>query len=116
MWKHSCRNPTQAQQIVLVESIAGDSVIAHTTAFCAGVESLSGVALALRDHALRSVAAELERIAMHLSTFSGVSIDIGFALPAAAIGNLRTLAINLTAEHLRQSVRPWLDYSRWGAL
>jgi Ni,Fe-hydrogenase III large subunit len=47
---------------------------------------------------VRSVAAELERIAMHLSTLSGVSIDIGFALPAAAIGNLRTLAINLTAE------------------
>ena len=86
------------QQIVLVESIAGDSVIAHTTAFCAGVESLSGVTLTLRDHALRSVAAELERIAMHLSTLSGVSIDIGFALPAAAIGNLRTLAINLTAD------------------
>jgi Ni,Fe-hydrogenase III large subunit len=90
------RNP--AQQIVLVESIAGDSVIAHATAFCAGIESLAGSTLSLRDHAVRSVAAELERIAMHLSTLSGVSIDIGFALPAAAIGNLRTLAINLTAE------------------
>ena len=90
------RNP--AQQIVLVESIAGDSVIAHATAFCAGIESLAGSTLSLRDHAVRSIAAELERIAMHLSTLSGVSIDIGFALPAAAIGNLRTLAINLTAE------------------
>jgi hypothetical protein len=90
------RNP--AQQIVLVESIAGDSVIAHATAFCAGIESLAGSTLSLRDHAVRSIAAELERIAMHLSTLSGISIDIGFALPAAAIGNLRTLAINLTAE------------------
>lgn len=90
------RNP--AQQIVLVESIAGDSVIAHATAFCAGIENLAGSTLSLRDHAVRSIAAELERIAMHLSTLSGVSIDIGFALPAAAIGNLRTLAINLTAE------------------
>jgi len=87
-----------AQQIVLVESIAGDSVIAHATAFCAGLESLAGTTLSLRDHAVRSIAAELERIAMHLSTLSGISIDIGFALPAAAIGNLRTLAINLTAE------------------
>ena len=90
------RNP--AQQIVLVESIAGDSVIAHATAFCAGIECLAGSTLSLRDHAVRSIAAELERIAMHLSTLSGISIDIGFALPAAAIGNLRTLAINLTAE------------------
>jgi Ni,Fe-hydrogenase III large subunit/NADH:ubiquinone oxidoreductase subunit C len=87
-----------AQQIVLVESIAGDSVIAHTTAFSAAIESLAGVVLTLRDHAMRSVAAELERIAMHLSTLSGISTDIGFALAAAAIGNLRTLAINLAAE------------------
>jgi Ni,Fe-hydrogenase III large subunit len=87
-----------AQQIVLVESISGDSVVAHTTAFCAGVESLAGATLSLREHAVRSVAAELERIAMHLSTLSGISTDIGFALAAAAIGNLRTLAINLTAE------------------
>jgi Ni,Fe-hydrogenase III large subunit len=87
-----------AQQFVLVESIAGDSVIAHATAFCAGIESLAGSTLSLRDHAVRSIAAELERIAMQLSTLSAVSIDIGFALPAAAIGNLRTLAINLTAE------------------
>jgi len=87
-----------AQQIVLVESIAGDSVIAHTTAFCGGVESLAGATLSLRDHAVRSIAAELERIAMHLSTLSGISVDIGFALPAPAIGNLRTLAINLIAE------------------
>jgi len=87
-----------AQQIVLVESIAGDSVIAHATAFCAGLESLAGATLSLRDHAVRSIAEELERIAMHLSTLSGISVDIGFALPAAAIGNLRTLAINLMAE------------------
>ena len=40
---------------------------------------------------------ELERIAMHLSTLSGISTDISFALAAAAIGDLRTLAINLTA-------------------
>jgi hypothetical protein len=41
------RNP--AQQIVLVESIAGDSVIAHATAFCAGIESLAGSTLSLRE-------------------------------------------------------------------
>jgi Ni,Fe-hydrogenase III large subunit len=87
-----------AQQVVLVESITGDSVVAHTTAFCAGVESLAGATVSLREHAMRSVAAELERIAMHLSTLSAISTDIGFALPSAAIGNLRTLAINLTAE------------------
>jgi len=48
-----------AQQIVLVESIAGDSVVAHATAFCGGVESLAGATLSLRDHAVRSIAATL---------------------------------------------------------
>lgn len=89
---------TRAGQILLVESVAGDAVIGHATAFCAGLESLAGTTLSLRDHAVRGIAAELERIAMHLSSLGGIATDIGFALPAAAIGNLRTLAINLTAE------------------
>ena len=88
-----------SQQLVLVESIAGDSVIAHTTAFCAALESLAGVSPSLREQAIRAVAAELERVATHLSTLSGIATDIGFALPAAALGNLRrTSVINLTAE------------------
>ena len=87
----------QSQQLVLVESIAGDSVIAHTTAFCSALEALAGVAPSLREQAVRGVAAELERIAMHLATLSGIATDIGFALPASAFGGLRTAVINLTA-------------------
>lgn len=87
-----------AKQLTLVESVAGDSVIAHATAFCMAVEALAGQKPSLRDQAIRGIAAELERIAMHLATLSGVAIDIGFALPAAAFGDLRTLVINLSAE------------------
>jgi Ni,Fe-hydrogenase III large subunit len=87
-----------AQQLVLVESIAGDSVIAHTTAFCSAIEALAGFSPSLREQTVRGIAAELERIAMHLSTLSGIATDIGFALPAAAFGALRTAVINLTAE------------------
>jgi Ni,Fe-hydrogenase III large subunit len=87
-----------AQQLVLVESIAGDAVIAHTTAFCSAIEALAGFSPSLRDQAVRGIAAELEHIAMHLSTLSGIGTDIGFALPAAAFGALRTAVINLTAE------------------
>jgi Ni,Fe-hydrogenase III large subunit len=87
-----------AQQLVLVESIDGDSVIAHTTAFCSAIEALAGFSPSLREQAVRGIAAELERVAMHLSTLSGIATDIGFALPAAAFGALRTAVINLTAE------------------
>ena len=87
-----------ARQLVMIESIAGDSVIAHTTAFCSAIESLAGVAPSLREQAIRGIAAELERVAMHLSSLSGIATDIGFALPAAAFGALRTSLINLAAE------------------
>jgi Ni,Fe-hydrogenase III large subunit len=83
---------------VLVESIAGDSVIAHASAFCSALEALAGISPSLRDQAVRGIAAELERAAMHLATLSGIATDIGFALPAAAFGGLRTGVINLTAE------------------
>jgi Ni,Fe-hydrogenase III large subunit len=86
-----------SQQLVLIESIAGDSVIAHTTAFCSAIEALAGIAPSLRDQAVRGIAAELERVAMHLATLSGIATDIGFALPATAFGALRTAVINLTA-------------------
>lgn len=85
------------EQLVLVESIAGDSVIAHTTAFCSAIEALAGIAPSLREQAVRGVAAELERVAMHLATLSGIATDIGFALPAGAFGGLRTAVINLAA-------------------
>ena len=87
-----------AQQLALVESITGDSVIAHASAYCSALEALTGVAPSLRELTVRGIAAELERIAMHLATLSGIATDIGFALPAAAFGALRTSLINLTAE------------------
>jgi Ni,Fe-hydrogenase III large subunit len=73
------------------------SVIAHATAFCSAIETLAGVSPSLRDQAVRSIAAETERMAMHLATLSGIATDIGFALPAAAFGALRTAVIDLTA-------------------
>ena len=90
------KNP--AQQLVLAESIAGDSVIANATAFCSALELLAGVSPSLRGQAVRGIAGELERVAMHLATLGGIATDIGFALPAAALGGLRTAVINLTAE------------------
>jgi len=89
---------TPAQQLLLIESLAGDSVIAHATAFCSAREALTGITPSLREQAVRGIAAELERVAMHLASLSGIATDIGFGLPAAAFGALRTAIINLTAE------------------
>jgi len=78
----------------LIETVAGDSSIAHAWAHCAALESLAAVAITPGVDASRTVGLELERIAMHLATLAGLAQDIGFAQGAATYGRLRTTAIN----------------------
>ncbi len=80
----------------LVETIAGDTSVAHTWAYCAAVESLAGIELDLEAEIARAVALELERVAMHLAGLSGMAADIGFLQGATTYGRLRTTAINTT--------------------
>lgn len=85
------------QRISLAESIAGDTTIGHSFAHCAAIESLSKTQLGLRAEVIRVIAAEIERVAMHLAGLGGIANDVGFALPASSYGRLRTLAINSLA-------------------
>jgi len=78
----------------LLETVAGDSSIAHAWAYCAAIESLSGCDLEIETEFARAVALELERVAMHLSGLSGLSADLGFLQGATTYGRLRTTAIN----------------------
>jgi Ni,Fe-hydrogenase III large subunit len=80
----------------LVETVAGDSSIAHAWAHCGAIEALAGVVTRPAAEASRRVGLELERIAMHLSTLAGMAQDVGFAQGAATYGRLRTTAINTT--------------------
>ncbi|MFA6567857.1 MAG: hypothetical protein WCS96_06565, partial [Victivallales bacterium] len=86
------------RRIMLAESIAGDTVIGHTYAHCSVIESLSNTQISLRAQVIRSIAEELERIAMHLTGLGGVANDIGLAIAASSYGRLRTLVINSLAE------------------
>lgn len=78
----------------LVETIAGDTSIAHAWAYAASLEALAGHALAEDADLSRAVMLELERIAMHLAGLSGLAADIGFLPAASTYGRLRTTAIN----------------------
>lgn len=80
----------------LVETIAGDTSVGHTWAYCAAVESLADCQLGLDVDLGRAVALELERVAMHLAGLSGLSADIGLLQGATTYGRLRTTAINTT--------------------
>lgn len=90
-------NANQNQRIILSESIAGDTTIGHVFAHCNAIENLSNTQLSLRAEVIRTIASEIERIAMHLSALGGIANDVGFALPASSYGRLRTLAINSLA-------------------
>lgn len=86
--------PDDNKRAILVESIAGDTTVGHSLAYSLAMEALSKTGVSLRASVIRSIAEELERIAMHLSGLSGIANDVGFAIGAASYGRLRTLVIN----------------------
>ncbi len=81
-------------RIHLVESIAGDSVIGHGTAFCHAVESLSD--LESKGNDIRAILLELERVAMHLSTLSALAGDVAYIMGQNLFAALRTTVVNST--------------------
>jgi len=68
--------------------------VAHCWAYSAAIEALVDHVIDPAAELSRAVALELERIAMHLASLSGMSADIGFLPGAATYGRLRTTAIN----------------------
>ena len=78
----------------LVETIVGDSSVAYAWGHCAAVEALSGTLATAGSDLVRGVALELERVAMHLATLTGMATDIAFLQGGASYGRLRTAIIN----------------------
>lgn len=78
----------------LIESIAGDSVLAYAWAFNTALESLANKPVAVATLTSRAIGMELERLAMHLATLNGLATDIAYLQPAGTYGRLRTAIIN----------------------
>jgi Ni,Fe-hydrogenase III large subunit len=86
------------QRATLSESIAGDSVVGHATAFAYLWESLSGTDPGHETLYTRTIAQELERIAIHTGDLSGICTDIAYQLGSSVFGRLRTPVINFFQE------------------
>ncbi|HZY26355.1 MAG TPA: NADH dehydrogenase subunit, partial [Bacteroidales bacterium] len=86
------------QRTVLAESIAGDSVVGHTTSFAYLLESLGGFEHNREMLFSRTLAQELERIAIHTGDLSGICTDIAYQLGSSVFGRLRTPIINFFQE------------------
>lgn len=80
-----------------METVAGDSTIAHASAHAMVLESLAGTEAPLRAQWLRALALELERLANHTGDLGALAGDVAFLPTAAACGKLRGDFLNLTA-------------------
>jgi len=82
------------QLTTLAESIAGDCVCGHTLAFVNLWESLCGFTPGRDLQLARTLALELERMAIHTGDLSAMCTDVGYQLGSAVLGRLRTPLIN----------------------
>ena len=84
------------RQACLAETVAGDSAVAHASAFAAAVERLAGFRAPERLETERGIALELERMAMQIADTGALSMDVGYQLGQVACEALRTMTINTT--------------------
>jgi Ni,Fe-hydrogenase III large subunit len=80
-----------------METVAGDTTIAHATAHAMVLEALADVEAPLRAQWMRSIALELERMANHTGDLGALANDVAFLPTAAACGRIRGDFLNLTA-------------------
>ena len=87
-----------SQLATLAENIAGDTAVGHSTAFAHIWESLSGFKTTRDIDFSRTIALELERIAIHTGDLSALCTDIAYQLGSSVYGRLRTPIVNFMQE------------------
>ena len=88
-----CLEPTRA--MLVAESIAGDTVIAHASAYCGAIEALARCHKSARAQSIRGIALELERLANHIGDLGALAGDVAYQPGAAYFGRLRGECLNL---------------------
>jgi Ni,Fe-hydrogenase III large subunit/NADH:ubiquinone oxidoreductase subunit C len=83
------------QRVILAESIAGDTTVGHASAFANIWESLCGFEPDEELRFVRTIALELERIAIHTGDLSAICGDVAYQLGSSVFSRLRRLAKGL---------------------
>lgn len=85
----------RGRAVYVAESIAGDSVIAHASAYCGAIEALARSHKGARAQAIRGIALELERLANHVGDLGALAGDVAYQPAAAFFGRLRGECLNM---------------------
>lgn len=80
-----------------METLAGDTTIGHSLAYCRAVEALSGARVPERGEFLRAVMLELERLANHTGDLGALAGDVAYLPTASFCGRLRGDFLNMSA-------------------
>ncbi len=81
--------------ILVAESIAGDTVIGHASAYCGALEALARSRKTPRAQAIRGIALEIERLANHIGDLGAMAGDVAYQPAAAFFGRMRGECLNL---------------------
>ncbi|MCX6244383.1 MAG: NADH-quinone oxidoreductase subunit C [Bacteroidetes bacterium] len=90
------QNEHGVKKAVLAESIAGDTATGHAVCHAALMETLGSMAVSGTLSLERTIALELERIAVHIGDTAALCTDIAYQFGQVVCEALRTVVINTT--------------------
>ena len=82
-------------KVRLSEKISGDSSFSHSLAFCQTIEKLAEINVTKRALYLRTIFAELERLANHFGDIGAIMMDTGFSFGGANGSRLREMIMQI---------------------
>lgn len=80
-----------------METVAGDTTVGHTQAYCMILEALAGSYVPARAEVIRGIAGELERLANHTGDLGAIAGDVGYLPTASFCGRIRGDFLNMSA-------------------